>query len=74
MAKKGGVLTFLTGLAMGAAAVFLSDEKNRKMVTSEAKKAASKAKSAQKKAVSKAKRAVKKGRSSLKKAARQAKR
>lgn len=60
MAKKGGILAFLSGIAMGAAAVFLSDEKNRKMVSREAKKAASKAKSAKRKVVSRAKKAAKK--------------
>jgi hypothetical protein len=70
MAKKKGLLTFLTGLAMGAAAVFFSEEKNRKMVAGEAKKAARKAQAAQRKVVSRAKKAVRKGTAAARKAAR----
>lgn len=43
MAKKGGVLALLTGIAMGAVALFLSDESNRKKTVSVAKRVAKKA-------------------------------
>lgn len=47
MSKKsnvGGVLAFVTGLAAGAAALFLSKKENREMVKREATKAGKKAK------------------------------
>ncbi len=48
MAKKasnvGGVLAFVTGLAAGAAALFLSKKENREMVKREAVKVGKKAK------------------------------
>ena len=33
MAKKNGLVTLLTGVALGAAALFLSKEENRKKVS-----------------------------------------
>lgn len=42
MARKKGLLALLAGLAVGAAALFLSKEENRQLVAREAKKAARK--------------------------------
>lgn len=44
MGKKFGMLSFVAGLAAGAAALFLSDEKNRDFAEEELGKAATKAK------------------------------
>lgn len=44
MGKKFGLVTFVAGLAAGAAALFLSDEDNRKLASKELSKAADKAK------------------------------
>ena len=44
MAKKGGLLTLVTGLALGAAALFLSKEENREKTKKVAKVAVAKAK------------------------------
>ncbi len=46
--KKGGLLTLLTGVAMGAAAVFLSDKKNREKTKQAADDALEKAKTVKK--------------------------
>jgi hypothetical protein len=74
MAKRnGGLLALVTGMAMGAAAVFFSKKENRTKTVSAAKTAAKKAKTAKKKAVSSAKKAVKKGRTAAKKAVKKAK-
>jgi DUF438 domain-containing protein len=43
MAKKGGLLTLITGLALGAAALFLSKEENREKTKKVAKVAVAKA-------------------------------
>ena len=43
MAKKTGLLSFVVGLAAGAAALFLSDDKNREKAEAELSKAATKA-------------------------------
>jgi gas vesicle protein len=74
MAKAKGLLALLTGMTVGAAAVFLSSKKNRDAVAREARKIASKAKSAKRKVVSRAKKVVKRGRKVARKIVRTAKR
>jgi hypothetical protein len=60
MAKKAkGLLALITGMTVGAAAIFLSSKKNRDAVAREARKVATKAKTAKRKVVSKVKKAVK---------------
>lgn len=68
--RKGGLLALVVGMAVGAAASFLSKEENRNKVKKTAKRAVSKAKSAEKKAVRSAKRVVKKGKAAAKKTTR----
>ena len=59
MAKKAkGLLALLTGMTVGAAAMFLSSKKNRDAVAREARKVASKAKTVKRQTVSKVKKAV----------------
>ncbi|HCR81661.1 MAG: hypothetical protein UY13_C0002G0469 [Candidatus Pacebacteria bacterium GW2011_GWB1_47_8] len=75
MAKKGrSLLALLTGMTVGAAAVFLSSKKNREAVGREARKMAAKAKTTKRKVVAQAKKAVKKGRATARKAVRRARR
>lgn len=70
MAKKSGsLLALLTGMTVGAAAVFLSSKKNRDAVAREARKVAAKAKSAKKKVVARAKKVVRRGRAVARKTA-----
>lgn len=62
MAGKGrSMLALLTGMTVGAAAVFLSKKKNRDAITREAKKIVSAVKTTKRVVVSKAKKAVKRG-------------
>ena len=75
MAKKGGsLLALLTGMTVGAAAVFLANKKNREAVVREARKVATKAKTAKRKVVSRAKKVVRRGRAVARKAVRKARR
>jgi hypothetical protein len=71
--RKGGLLALVTGVAVGAAAMFFSKKENREKTVRVAKKAASKAMVAKKKAVASAKKAVKKGTMVAKKAVKKAK-
>lgn len=71
--RKGGLLALVTGMAVGAAALFFSKKENREKTVRAAKKVASKAKVAERKAVSSAKKAVKKGKVAAKKAIKKAK-
>jgi hypothetical protein len=66
--RKGGLLALVTGVAVGAAAMFFSKKENRTKTVRAAKKAATKAKTAKRKAVSSAKKAVAKGKAAAKKA------
>ncbi len=60
MTKKSGLGTFLTGIVMGAAAVFFSKKENRDKTTKLAKKTATQAQREAKKISSQAKRKGKK--------------
>ncbi|MFZ5437483.1 MAG: hypothetical protein ACOZAK_00285 [Patescibacteria group bacterium] len=71
--RKGGLLALVTGLAVGAAAIFFSKKENRDKTVKVAKKAVSKAKVAKNKAVASAKKAVKKGTVAAKKVVKKAK-
>lgn len=71
--RKGGLFALITGVAVGAAAVFFSKKENRTKTVKAAKTAAKKAKTAKRKAVSSAKKAVKKGRAAAKKATKRSK-
>ncbi|MCC6711301.1 MAG: hypothetical protein IT416_03035 [Candidatus Pacebacteria bacterium] len=71
--RKGGLLALVTGVAVGAAAMFFSKKENREKTVRVAKKAAGKAMVAKKKAVASAKKAVKKGTMVAKKAVKKAK-
>lgn len=59
--KRGGLLALVAGLAMGAAALFLSKKENRTKVVKTAKKVAVSAKKVQAKARVSVKKAVAKG-------------
>ena len=66
--RKGGLLALVTGVAVGAAAMFFSKKENRDKTARVAKKAATKAKTAKRKAVVSSKKAVAKGKAAAKKA------
>lgn len=66
--RRGGLLALVAGMAMGAAALFLSKKENRDKVVSTAKQAATRAKKVQAKASVSARKAVAKGKMAAKKA------
>lgn len=71
--RKGGLLALMTGVAVGAAAMFFSKKENRTKTVKVAKKAVAKAKVVKNKAVAKAKKVVKKGAVAAKKVVKKAK-
>lgn len=71
--RKGGLLALVTGVAVGAAAMFFSKKENREKTVKVAKKAVVKAKVAKKKVVAKAKVVAKKSMTTAKKVVKKAK-
>lgn len=71
--KAGGIIALVSGLALGAAALFLSKKENREKTKAVAKKVVAKAKTVVKKAKVVAKKNVAKAKSSAKKVVKKSK-